>query len=384
MALDDFIDVEIETNPDELVAEALQYLTDNIPGYVAAPANLETWIIEAVARIASEIRDILGQVPKSIFRQYGADVIGIEPIDAAAASATGVLTMVNTNGYTVDEGTVFTMRGADGQPVAFVTIEEYVIPNGNDTVPVSIVAVLPGEDGNLLDDPVLADTNPYIDSLVLDAPTSGGVDAEDDDTYLDRLSAELRLLSPRPILARDFAVLARRIAGVSRATAIDGYEPSGPSYGNDRTVSVAAIDEDGQPVSGAIKTAIDDLLQSLREVNFLVYVIDPEYTDISVDFDAVAYGGWDIADVEARAIEAVTDYLSPANWGLGEAGSGETREWINSDTVRYLEVAEAIQRVDGLDYITALTVNAGTADVTLSGAASLPQPDVITGDVVAP
>jgi uncharacterized phage protein gp47/JayE len=63
-------------------------------------------------------------------------------------------------------------------------------------------------------------------TVTLDAPTAGGVDAESDADYLDRLHELLTLLAPRPILPNDFAVLARTVAGVGRATAIDLYNPT--------------------------------------------------------------------------------------------------------------------------------------------------------------
>ena len=49
--------------------------------------------------------------------------------------------------------------------------------------------------------------------------SSGGTDPETTQQYIDRLSTELQLLTPRPILPKDYAILAQSVAGVNRATA---------------------------------------------------------------------------------------------------------------------------------------------------------------------
>ena len=49
--------------------------------------------------------------------------------------------------------------------------------------------------------------------------SSGGTDPETTQQYIDRLSTELQLLTPRPILPTDYAILAQSVAGVNRATA---------------------------------------------------------------------------------------------------------------------------------------------------------------------
>src|SRR5690606_4047142 len=205
---------------------------------------------------------------------------------------------------------------------------------------------------------------------------------EDDDAYLARLSRELELMSPRPILPDDFAVLAARVAGVARATAIDGYNPDDDTSDNERMVAVAAIDADGQAVPSGVKAQVEALLQSMREVSFVVHVIDPTYTEIDVAFTAKAFPGYAPADVQARAEQAVADYLSPAHWGLPPTGDDTAHGgWWSQPVVRYLEVAAVLDRVEGLDYVSALTVDGGTSDVTLTGAIPLPKPGTIAGTV---
>ena len=125
---------------------------------------------------------------------------------------------------------------------------------------------------------------------------------------------------------------------------------------------------------------VDALLQSLREVNFLVFVTGPSYTEIAVNFTVHPYPDYEAADVVARAEQAVADYLSPANFG--QVPYGEAPTWLNDTKVRYLEVAEAINRVQGVWYIGTLTINGGTADVALVANGGLPEPGAITGAAI--
>ena len=153
-----------------------------------------------------------------------------------------------------------------------------------------------------------------------------------------------------------------------------------------RCVTVVVCDSAGEPCSPEIKQEVDDLLQSMREVNFLVFVVDPIYTTIDVTFDAVCYPAWDPVDVQARTISALTAYLSPGTWGVPPYGDTSGRSWINVTAVRYLEVAEQINRVDGVHYINTLSIGVhggamGQADVNLSGVAPLPNPGTIAGTI---
>jgi hypothetical protein len=58
------------------------------------------------------------------------------------------------------------------------------------------------------------------------AISTGGVDAESDDDYLDRFRTNAQLLAPRAILPSDFASLLQSVPGIDRALALDGYIPA--------------------------------------------------------------------------------------------------------------------------------------------------------------
>lgn len=378
-----FVTYELTTDEAELAQQAMDALAAQFPGWVANEAHLEVALITELARMVAESAEVAADVPTAIFREYGRKVIQLDPVDGAPAGHLATWTMVDNAGYTVPAGTVYAYRTPTGEYQLWQTLEEAVVVAGQVAVAgVPGQAVEDGTDANGIADATafdLVDGLAYVDSVVSDTASSGGVAPETDDEYLDRLADELALSSPRPILPGDFAVLARRVEGVHRALAIDGYDPAVPSDDNERMVALAAVDELGNAVSVGVRGNMQAYLDAQREINFVVNVFDPTYTDVAVDFDATALPGYDPAEVLAAAIQAVTDYLDPARWS---GGADDPPVWRLDDTVRLYEVATVINNVAGVDLVTALTLNGVAANLALAGRAPLPSRVEAAGSTV--
>jgi len=385
-----YITLPIDTEPQDVLDDAYSELQSLIPGWMPADGNLDVWLLQAIAVIAAETRDVASDVSKSIFRWFGDALVGLPPIDATPAYGNTTWTMVDNLGYTIPLGTQVTMADAEGNIYAFETTQEItVFPGSTATAAgaVQIVAVdeTSGANANNLTNPVsLLDPLAFVDTITITAPTTGGQDAESDDDYLNRLAATLELLAPRPILPNDFAVLARDVPGAWRALAIDLYNPGPPIDSNcPRCVTVIAVDQAGQPVSAGVKSAIDADLQARREVNFLVFEADATITQVDVTYTAIALAGYDKPTLLASVNSALQGYLDPASWGTTP---NDTRAWRQQTLVRYLEVAQTINDVLGVDYISALTIGIhggamGTTDITLPGLAPLPHANTLTGTI---
>jgi hypothetical protein len=377
-----YIDVTIETEPVDLAADAYSYLEGKVPGWLPSPGNLEAWLIESLAQIAGELRTLVGLVPEEIFKFYGETIMGLPPYDAVAATGTTVWTAVDTAGYTITAGTIVAVHpAASSDSYGFEVTADVVIPAGQTSGTATIQALEPGADASGITGTVeMVDVLDFISSVTLSGATTGGQDAEAADAYLDRLSDLMTLLAPTPILPNDFAVMAQRmVPGVARACAVDLYKLDTAQTNQPRCCTVYVIDSAGNPCSATIKNQVLSLLQSQREINFLVYVGDPTYTTINVTFAVTCYAAFDPTDVANRVNAQLTSYLQPYNWGLPPFGDTGSLSWINETVVRYLEVAEQINRVEGVRYIKTLTVNGGTADVALTGVAPLTKPGTITG-----
>lgn len=226
----EYIDVQIDTDPLDVLNDFVLYMQAIIPGWTPAPGQLDFWLAQAMAPAAAESRDVASAVPKSIFRWFGATLLNIPPVDAASASCTSKWTMINNAGYTIPAGTQVSIALTGDQVYAFETQVDVVVPPGSTLATgVQLIASEPGAAatglGSVNGPVTLLDPLSFVTTITQDAVTTGGVDAEDDDTYLTRLATQLQLLAPRPILPADFAVFAKQIAGVKRAVGIDGYNP---------------------------------------------------------------------------------------------------------------------------------------------------------------
>lgn len=246
---------------------------------------------------------------------------------------------------------------------------------------------------------------PWVTSLSLVTAASGGQDPEDDTHYLNRVTTALQLQAPRPITATDYGTMALNFTPypgtdqqeVGRATSIDGYNPNDGSFNNTRMVAVAVTDANGFALnndtlygypggtSSSIITTIPNpntgwgiagWLQSLREVNFIVNVINPTYSPIYVTVSVKAAAGFDPLSVQMNVQSALLSYLAPAAWGLPSAS---TETWLNTTTVFQSALATTVHRTPGVDHILDGTLLFGLApspsnqnDLTLPGAIALP------------
>jgi hypothetical protein len=383
-----YIDVPIETEPVDLAQDAFGYIEQQVPGWLPSPGNLEAWLIEAVAQLAGELRDLCQLVPDSIFEYFGSSVLALPPYAAQAAVGSTNWTMIDAAGYTVVAGTLVGISPPGVTDIyAYETVADFTVPAGQTTATaVQIRAIEAGAAASGVTGTVqMLDPIDYVASIALTAPTSGGVDEEASDDYLNRLSNLLTLLSPRPILPQDFAVLVQsEVPAVARATAIDLWNNSTSTGNQPRCTTVALCDVNGNPCAAADKNTALALLQNAREVNFLVFVADPAYTTFDVAFTVIAYPGYVAADVANAVVANLTAYLSPQNWGVPPYGDTSGRSWVNDTTLRYLELSQVVNQTDGVHYVQTLTFakagqTKGTADITMTGVAPLPKPGAISG-----
>jgi hypothetical protein len=437
----------------DLYAEWLNFMQVAVPGYIPAPAGLENIDAQATAAMGSDVAQVGVVVPPAIVRVLGTKLFGVPYLTGASAIAVVQVIAQDTDGpYTVDAGTDLLLNGT-----AFDTLADLTIPNGSTTGQVIVAATTPGTASNGFGNPAsFVSQIDWVASVSAVTSSSGGVDAESDTDYQNRLVRQLRLQAPRPITAADFATMALSFQPASgtdqeevgRATAIDGYSPSAATFvvsanstttltvttppaagitaaqgasitgtdiqsgtivdsstsstillsktasgtasgisatvtgtlGNERTVTVAITDTAGGLLNADTKTALSAWLESFRELNFVVNVINPTVTTVYASIGTVyIYPGFDPTATAAAIQAAVINFLSQATFGA--ATFGDKASWFTGTTVYINQIIGVIQNAgrgavravgDGALTIGLSPSPSGVVDVVLPGPLGLP------------
>jgi hypothetical protein len=396
----DYIELELVDDVDTLAQIAFDYLTDNIDGYESRPGNIETILIEAIGQIAGEVVSQMEEIPPVLFAYLGGSLLGLPIQEATAATGSAVIVFTaDAPPLTLAEGWQLGLSNPDGDVLLFETVADVTsTPGGSATV--GIVAADAGEIGNGAfgtGDPV--EVVQGVASVTVAVATAGGTDDEDEDAYLDRLADQTTILAPRPILPSDHATMARSVAGIERAVALDLFIPASTTPGLvgdtaapevttsnqsniPRATTVAVIADGGVAPSTAQKTAVYTLLNANREVNFLNFVVGPTFSVVDVSMTVKAYPNTTAAAAAAAAQGALIDWLS--TWSQ-QQNESSTDSWIFDNTVRIYEAIEHANRGGGVFYVVNGTVQlriAGgsfqTTDLLLPGIAPMPTPGTIT------
>lgn len=393
-ASDQYIGYPLVADTQDLIQRCFDYMEAHFPGWEPSEGQLDVAIIEAISSQAADIATLTTEVPTSIFRFFGSKLVGVIPIDATAATATATFYMTDNLGHIIPDGTQVTIFDGTGNAIPFVTVGDSQVAAGDTSTAVGAVllaAVVPGADssgvGSVGGSVALVDILPFVDHITQETVSDGGLDAESDTDYLNRLAVELQLVAPRPILPKDFSIMARNVTGVQRAATIDGYNTADSTYNNERMVTVVPIDSAGAAVSAGIRTSVHDYLASFRETNFVVNTTTPTSTTVDVTTDVLLAAGYGQNDVQYRVEQAINDFLDPATWGIDPSDDPNNPvSWNNLTVVKYLELAAAISSVPGVAYVISLAIglNGGAqtaADHNLTGVAPLPTPGTVVATV---
>lgn len=376
----EYVNPAIEADSTEIEDEVYEYIQGVFPDWEPREPHLAVVLTEALASVIADTREMASDVPPTIFRYFGR-LVGITPKEAVSATGTATLTVRNTVGHTfqADELT-FRIHVSGDEYVGFTNAEPVIIPSGSDSTSFLIEALNDGAEPNGLTGPLeFITVDDRVTGVVLNGAIAGGQSEEDEDTFLDRLSDRLQLLADRPILPRDFEIYVRSMfPTVDRVLALDLFNPADSTYNNERMLTVVPIDAAGAAMT-SLHSAIVAALDAVREVNFIVNVMAPTYTPMTVTATVKAYAGFNTAEVEANVEAAVAQYLDPARWG--QPAHGEERRWVKDgwEKVRFPEIMTVINNVEGVNYIVndqvVLNGLAANTNVMLTGEAPLPAPN---------
>lgn len=382
--MSEFATTQGEIDASELEQEAEEQLEAQFEGLKFPEGALLTWLIKIFARFAETVFGQAAALEKGAFKRFGEAIVSVPPIQAAPAAVESVWTMVDNAGYTIPAGTQVEIAATGDERIGFETTEEVVVEPGATKATVPLQAIEPGEEGNeLTAAPQLVDALTFVESIALEGTTSGGVNEEEEDAYLNRLVETLQLLSLSLIVGRDFEIDARAIAGIARAKCLEAYNAEAGKE-EALSVSVYPVDENGEALSAAVKTELKERQQAKVPSGVDVYVADPEYTELDITASVTVLSGFDAASVLEAVKARLGEYLSPAKWGLPQSGDTASGSgWENVTHLYYNEVISTIDQVAGVDRVVSLQIGKhgaelGEVDVELAGAVPLSKPGTFT------
>lgn len=356
-----FADLFPSVDPVTIKAEIVEQLEANVEGWEPHPGNLDMWLIEAKARLWLILLKQASTMGAAAFGNFGRTIANVPPILAAPATVTSTWTVIDEDGHTIEDGTEVKIPVPGGEPLGFVVVGDVTIAPGKTATAageVLLQAIEPGVAGNELSgEATPISTVAFVDTITLVGKTSGGVDEEDEDTYLGRLTKKLQTLSLSLILPRDFEIDARDTASVARALCIPAYNAETEAE-EALAMTVVPADAAGASSSAPVKAALK-ASQGAKLISGVKYfVADPTHTKVDVFPSIIVSAGFDPSTVKAAVKTRMAAYLASANWGI--PASGESTGWENRTKVYFNEAIVEADRVQGVDRVTSLLIGGGT------------------------
>lgn len=344
---DKFITVPIVTDETQLYQIGVNRVRDTYPDWTPAKGSLVDLLFRTSASFAAIAAENASSVLPDIFRYFGA-LAQIQPFDAASAVATVRVTVQDNLGYTIPAQTPVGLKAGDTAPIGFVTQSDLIIPNGQTTGDVNVVAIEPGAAGNDLDTIERIDGLSYVTDISVTVPSSNGADAELTVDFIDRLSRELETWTTTPITEANFAVVAQKVQGVYRCAAWANLNPADSTTDNEKYVALCPIDVSGNALSGTIKAALAAFIESLREVNFVAPATDPDRVPVDVTYTAHVLPPLDAPTAEADIAGALGAFIDPSVWGMPTNQNRPIPIWNNIRWLYLNQVIQQIQNVPGV------------------------------------
>ncbi|ADQ06520.1 Baseplate J family protein [Caldicellulosiruptor hydrothermalis 108] len=322
------------------------------------PDNIDksegSFIYDALAPVAAEIAQwiiVLKSLLDKVFVQttYGeyldmkAQEFGLER--KPAAKATGKVTFYGQAGTIIPQGTkVATESTGEAEGIVFITLNEAVI--GQDgTVTVDIEAETAGTQGNVVAGAIklLLDPVDGVTAVTNTQATTGGTDAEDDESLRQRILAKAR----NPVTSGNvnhYKQWALEVAGVGDVKVFQLW--SGPG-----TVKVVIIDSNKQPASADLDNAVYQHIEENRPIGAQVTVVSAQPLTINVSATIVRDTNYTLEQVITNVRSKITEYLKSIAF--------------KQSYVSYAQIGSLILDSEGvLDYSN-LTINGGTANIVI-------------------
>lgn len=353
----------------DLVEAAVSYAQSVMPEWEPRQGNTEVVLMQALAlMLGPEIMAVqmLGdRVIEGVMNLYG-----VTRSPGAAATSRATFTVTNSNPLQViPAGTRLRLViSSTGETIDMLTSEELqIITSESLTGSVNVVATDVGDAANGVaagTSVSVVDSLPFVESAVLATAVAGGSGTESDGSFFARAASTLARQVSTLVQVEQFEYASLTRVELGRAKAFDNYDPAAPGATTYGHVTVAVADKQGQAVSAAVMTDVQQWLTSQALASLLVHVIAPTYTTVNIATTVKAAVGASAAEVQANVDAALRAWLDP-------------KTWLWESSVSQYAMISVIGNAAGVKEVQSVP-----ATIALAGKAPLPTIGTITVTVV--
>lgn len=358
-----YIDLTIyDEDPVEILNQILATGRGLLPNWVPAAGQIEVVLAEAIATRSSELAAAINRLP-SATAEVLFQLFGLTRSDGVRASATLDLTFSGPT--TLAAGSEFLYVDATSTVAYTFKLASTLVVTSSNLSPtgISVNAANVGSAYNISVTgsylTLLQGNSQFVSAAFATDPT-GGINAESDAQFFDRgvnllasyttastTASQIKYyVSANKTYANRVEVYDRRRYRDRDTTAANyGYHDGSILVAVGSTVSTAASASVQLPVSASNLSDLYSSLDTRTPAGLHIDVMSAELVDIDVNVSLVKKTGAVAGTVETAVKNAIKTYLSPNTW-----------LWENQ-TVRRNEIIALIDAVDGVDYVTSLTLD---------------------------
>ncbi|MEW9697936.1 baseplate J/gp47 family protein [Paenibacillus sp. SI8] len=259
-----------------------------------------------------------------------------------AVKATGSLSFTGPNGTVIPKGTQVSTGG--NSPIYFVTFADATISGG--LITVTAEASVGGASGNVAAAKITLVTGNLngIISVTNALAFAGGTDTESDADLLKRYIERVQ----KPATsgnANQYLAWAKEMPGVGDAKVY-------PIWAGNGTVKVVLLDTDKTAPDPSVVTDVAAHINAVRPIGATVTVVGATEVAINVSAVLTLKAGATLAQAQIQILDGLTAYL-------------KSLAFVDP-VVRYTKVANVIGDCAAVADYASLTINSGTANVTIS------------------
>ncbi len=367
-----YVDPDIVDDETAVAESQLTAIADRLPGWEPSEGHVETALSESTAISIAAAAAMLKAEVAAAYRGFGLRILALPIQSGTPATAISTWVFPASAGATFSAGTEVELTLPDGSTGTYVTLTDIVVAaSGSPTsVPgVEVVAVEAGIATNGATNPAVPSV-PGVTSVTVTTAASGGSDAETDEEYQDRVADAATRLHVIPVTPEDYEAFALNQAGVERCKAVNRTDPGSPGD-QPGHITLYPVHADGSDLSSLERTALaNTFLATEKVVGATVHVAPVPRVNVTVAItvEATADAPGSLAtDVQA----AITAALAPSAFAFDALEAGKFAR-IAPTSLTIFQVSAAVDDLPGVNRVTAVTVNGGSAAVSLPAPLSLP------------